>query len=101
MRHPAPMAVFDLDGTLADTALDLVATLNVVLGRAGLPALATADAHAAISHGARVMIEKGFEAAGRVVAPDRLDELYRAFLAYYADHLCEETRLFPGAVEAL
>jgi phosphoglycolate phosphatase len=101
MRSPAPLAVFDLDGTLADTAPDLVATLNVILGREGLPALPLAEARNMIGHGARVMLERGLEAAGREVTPDRLDDLYRQFLVYYADHLCVGTRLFPGVVEAL
>jgi len=101
MRSLAPTAVFDLDGTLADTAPDLVATLNVVLGREGLPALQLAEARKMIGHGARAMIERGLEAAGREATPDHLDELYHYFLAYYADHLCVETRLFPGVLEAL
>jgi phosphoglycolate phosphatase len=101
MRSPAPIAVFDLDGTLADTAPDLVATLNVILGREGLPALALDEARNMIGHGARVMIERGIEAAGREITPDRLDELYRQFLVHYADHLCVETHLFPGVVAAL
>jgi phosphoglycolate phosphatase len=101
MRSLAPLAVFDLDGTLADTAPDLVATLNVILRREGLPALSLAEARNMIGHGARVMIERGLEAAGREVTPDRLDELYRGFLAHYAKHLCVETQLFPGVVEAL
>ena len=101
MRSLAPLAVFDLDGTLADTAPDLVATLNVILRHEGLPALPLDEARNMIGHGARVMIERGLEAAGREVTPDRLDELYRAFLAHYAEHLCVETQLFPGVVEAL
>ena len=101
MRSLAPLAVFDLDGTLADTAPDLVATLNTILGRQGLPALPLAEARNMIGHGARVMIESALEAAGREVTPDRLDDLYRQFLVYYADNLCVETRLFPGVAEAL
>ena len=101
MRSPAPTAVFDLDGTLADTAPDLVATLNVILDREGLPALGLAEARSMIGHGAKAMLERGLEAAGREVTPDRLDEMYRLFLAHYADNLCVETRLFPGAVESL
>src|SRR5919112_3506106 len=101
MPSPAPIAVFDLDGTLAETAPDLVATLNVILGREGLPALPLAEARNMIGHGARVMIARGLEAAGREVTPDRLDDLYRQFLVHYADHLCDESRLFPGVVAAL
>jgi phosphoglycolate phosphatase len=101
MRKPGPTAVFDLDGTLADTAPDLVATLNVILAGEGLPSLGFAEARRMIGHGARVMIARGLEAAGRDAGPERLDEMYRLFLAHYADNLCVETRLFPGAVEAL
>lgn len=97
----APLAVFDLDGTLAETAPDLAATLNVILRGEGLPAVPLAEARQMIGHGARVMIERGLEAAGREVTPDRLDELYRRFLVHYADHLCVETQLFPGVLEAL
>jgi phosphoglycolate phosphatase len=101
MRSPAPLVVFDLDGTLADTAPDLTATLNVILRGEGLPAVALAEARQMIGHGARVMLERGIEAAGLEVTPDRLDELYRRFLVHYADHLCVESELFPGVVEAL
>jgi phosphoglycolate phosphatase len=101
MRSPAPLVVFDLDGTLADTAPDLTATLNVILRGEGLPAVPLAEARQMIGHGARVMLERGIEAAGLEVTPDRLDELYRLFLVHYADHLCVESELFPGVVEAL
>jgi phosphoglycolate phosphatase len=101
MRSPAPLVVFDLDGTLADTAPDLTATLNVILRGEGLPAVPLAEARQMIGHGARVMLERGIEAAGLEVTPDRLDELYQRFLVHYADHLCVESELFPGVVEAL
>jgi phosphoglycolate phosphatase len=101
MRSPAPLAVFDLDGTLADTAPDLAATLNVILAREGLPALPLAEARTMIGHGARAMLERGLEGAGREVTPDRLDELYRQFLVHYADNLCIDTTLFPGVLKAL
>ena len=97
----APIVVFDLDGTLADTALDLVATLNAILHHEGLPALPVARARDMIGAGARALIERGFEAAGRELLPDHLEELYRLFLAHYGEHLCVETRLFPGVEAAL
>ena len=96
-----PLAVFDLDGTLADTAYDLVATLKVVLDREGLPPLPLEEGRAVVGAGARALIERGIAAAGREVAPAHLDELHRIFLAYYSEHLCDETRLFPGVIEAL
>ena len=97
----SPIVVFDLDGTLADTAHDLVVTLNVILAQEGLPALRLVQARNLIGAGARVLIERGFEAVGRELTPARLDALYRDFLAYYGENLCGETRLYPGVVAAL
>jgi phosphoglycolate phosphatase len=96
-----PLAVFDLDGTLADTAHDLVATLNVILGQEGLPPLPVAEAGDMISAGGRGLLQRGFEAARREPTPDLIEELYRRFLAYYGENLCIATRLYPGALEAL
>src|SRR3954451_4530538 len=101
MRSPAPIAVFDLDGTLADTAHDLVATLNVILGGEGLPPLPVAKAGDMISAGGRGLLQRGFEAAGREPTPALIEELYLRFLAHYGENLCVETRLYPGAVQAL
>lgn len=103
MATPArpPIAVFDLDGTLADTAPDLIATLNRILGEEGLPVVRGEDARALISSGSRAMISYGYERAGLELVPDRLDDLFRRFLAIYADHLSDHSALYPGVVEAL
>ena len=97
----APTAVFDLDGTLADTAHDLVATLNVILGQEGIPPLPVEKAGDMISAGGRGLLQRGFEAAGREPAPALVEDLYLRFLAHYGDTLCVATRLYPGAVGAL
>jgi phosphoglycolate phosphatase len=99
--HLTPIAVFDLDGTLADTAPDLIGTLNVILEREGLPPVRLEDAREMIGAGARALVERGFEAARRELTPAKSDQLYRDFLAHYADNLCVESRLFPGVPEAL
>ena len=99
--HPPPIAVFDLDGTLADTAPDLIGTLNVILKREGLPPVRLEDAREMIGAGARALVERGFEAGRRELTPAKSDQLYRDFLAHYADNLCVESRLFPGVPEAL
>ena len=96
-----PTAVFDLDGTLADTVHDLIATLNVVMDSEGLPHLPLAEGREMIGAGARALIERGLEAVGREVTPAHLDELHRFFLAHYNENLCVHTKLFPGVVEAL
>ncbi|TGD99065.1 phosphoglycolate phosphatase [Methylobacterium nonmethylotrophicum] len=96
-----PIVVFDLDGTLAETAGDLIGTLNVILEREGLPPVAVAQARELIGAGARALIQRGFAAGGRELTPGRLDELFRVFLAHYGQHLCDVSHLFPGVEAAL
>ena len=69
---PAPLIVFDLDGTLIDTAPDLIDTLNVVFAREGLPPVDYATARNLIGGGAKAMIARGIEAEGRALTPAKL-----------------------------
>lgn len=96
-----PTLVFDLDGTLIDTAPDLVDTLNVVFAREGLPPVPYETARNLIGGGARGMIARGLEADGRPVMPSELDKLFADFVAYYTDHIADRSRPFPGLIEAL
>ncbi|MET7244078.1 phosphoglycolate phosphatase [Methylobacterium sp. EM32] len=96
-----PIVVFDLDGTLAETAGDLIGTLNVILEREGLPPVAVSQARELIGAGARALIQRGFSAGGRELTPDRLDELFLVFLAHYGQHLCDASHLFPGVIASL
>src|SRR5690349_2030362 len=98
---PAPLLVFDLDGTLIDTAPDLVDTLNVVFAREGLAPVPFATARKLIGGGARAMITRGVEAEGRVLSPSHIERLFREFIAYYTDHLADRSRPFPGLTETL
>jgi phosphoglycolate phosphatase len=93
--------VFDLDGTLIDTAPDLIDTLNVVFAREGIPAVAYDTARNLIGGGARAMIVRGIEAEGRAVTPSRLDQLFADFIAHYSEHIADRSRPFPGLVDAL
>ncbi|MEA2937389.1 MAG: phosphoglycolate phosphatase [Alphaproteobacteria bacterium] len=95
----SPTIVFDLDGTLIDTAPDLVATLNVIFGREGLPPVAYAPARNMVGGGARVMIERGLKAEGRLLPAVEVDRLVRDFIAHYAEHIADRSRPFEG-VEA-
>jgi phosphoglycolate phosphatase len=96
-----PIVVFDLDGTLAETAGDLVATLNVVMAKEGLAALPFEKARDLIGAGARPLIQRGFDAAGAPLSEARLQELYRFFLDHYHQNIAVHTVLFPGVIEAL
>jgi phosphoglycolate phosphatase len=93
--------VFDLDGTLADTALDLVATLNITTARDGLPPLALSEASALLGAGARALIERAYAVSNTPLSSAVLDAHYAFFLDYYRDHIADHTVLFPCVVEAL
>lgn len=92
---------FDLDGTLVDSAPDLIGTLNVLLAREGVAALPLAEARPFIGHGARRLIERGYAAQGLHPPAERMDDLFGQFIAHYNDHSADLTRPFPGVVEAL
>lgn len=92
---------FDLDGTLVDTAPDLVGTLNWLLRAEGIAPLPLAQARPLIGHGARRLIERGFAAAGAPLEAERLAELFDRFIARYVEHIADESRPFPGCVAAL
>ncbi|WP_458143237.1 phosphoglycolate phosphatase [Bradyrhizobium sp. UFLA05-109] len=93
--------VFDLDGTLVDTAPDLISALNHVLDREGLPAVPMQSARNMIGAGARKLIERGLEAEGRIVGVEDINRLTADFIAYYADHIADESRPFEGLEAAL
>ena len=93
--------VFDLDGTLVDTAPDLIDTLNFTLARHDLPAVRFDAARPLIGGGARGMIERALAAEGRDCSPTQVDALYAAFVAHYAEHIAERSRPFPGVEPAL
>ncbi len=93
--------VFDLDGTLVDTAPDLLASLNHVLGESGLPPVDLDTIATMIGLGARAMIVKGMAHHGATPDGAAHDAAFDAFLAYYAEHIADGSRPFDGAVPAL
>lgn len=101
MTDIRPTLALDLDGTLVDTASDLVATLNVILAEEALPPVERAQALTMVGHGARAMLVKGIEASGDTVDEARLDALFARFIAYYSDHLADTSKPFPGVPESL
>jgi phosphoglycolate phosphatase len=97
----AATIVYDLDGTLADTAEDLVATLNYLLGREGLAPLEVESAGSLLGAGARALIKRGFAASGMSLDPEAIERLFGDYLEYYNAHILVRTRLYPGAYKAL
>jgi len=97
----APTVVFDLDGTLVDTAPDLVAALNMVFAAEGIPQVTDAAGRNMVGSGVRRMIELAAARAGRALPQLTLERMYEAFVAHYAAHIAERSKPFPGATEAL
>lgn len=97
----SPLLVFDLDGTLLETAPDLVGTLNEILTEAGLKPIPLGTAKTYIGQGAKMMIEKGFAANGATAGDDKANELMPVFLEKYEARIARETHAFPGLLEAL
>ena len=97
----APIVVFDLDGTLVDTAPDLVDTLNIILARERLAPVPFETARTMIGGGARTLIERGLQAAGRASGTTEVSRLYADFVAHYSEHLADRSQPFPGVIAAI
>jgi phosphoglycolate phosphatase len=93
--------VFDLDGTLVDTAPDLTRATNFVLASRGRKPVTAEDVRALVGLGARTLIRRGFAATGDPLQEEEMEELFSSFLSYYADHIAIDSRLFPGSKEVL
>jgi phosphoglycolate phosphatase len=93
--------VFDLDGTLVDTAPDLINALNFVLHREGLPPVPLDSARNMIGAGARKLIERGLELEGRFATVEEITRLTGDFIDYYAAHIADVSRPFEGVERAL
>lgn len=89
--------LFDLDGTLADTAPDMIAALNRLCAEMGTREISFAHARPHVSHGSRALVKLGFPDADS----DQVDLLIDRFLEAYARQLSEGTRLFAGMEEVL
>src|ERR1700722_1505502 len=98
---PPPTIIYDLDGTLADTAEDLVATLNALLAKEGLAPMSVESAGSLLGAGARALIKRGFAASGMSLDPEAIERLFGDYLEYYNAHILVRTRLYPGAYKAL
>ena len=100
MPSPATI-VFDLDGTLVDSAPDLTASLNHVMTEQGCGQFTIGEVRNLVGRGARVLIERGLRHQGREVDAAGIDRLLALFLDYYGDHLADETRPFDGLIQSL
>ncbi|MCT7375510.1 HAD family hydrolase [Chelativorans salis] len=96
-----PIIVFDLDGTLVDTAPDLLDSLNHCLRGVGLPPVDEVQIRRFIGAGSRTMIERAFAADGRRLANGQLDALQDLFIEHYTAGMPGRSQPFPGALDAV
>jgi len=97
----APTLIFDLDGTLVDTAPDLLEALNAVLVQNGRTPVKHSDLRHLVGHGARVMLDTAFRMTGEPADGDALTRYFDAFIAHYRPNIAAGSRPFPGVVATL
>jgi phosphoglycolate phosphatase len=93
--------VFDLDGTLVDTAPDLMRCANHALGLAGLAPVPNEHLRPIISYGAKAMIERGLSVHGKQLTAGEIDRLFKRFIDHYVATISQESRPFPGLLAVL
>ncbi|MBM3567287.1 MAG: phosphoglycolate phosphatase [Alphaproteobacteria bacterium] len=96
MNHRFQAIVFDLDGTLIDTAPDLTAALNHVLTASGRPALPASEVRSMIGDGVVALLRRGLAAAGPPVDDASFAAMHRQYLDYYSAHIADRSTPFVG-----
>ena len=98
---PVEALIFDLDGTLVDTAPDLMAATNHIMALEGRPAVSELQIRQFVGHGAMDLIKRGLAATGTVPDEARLKILHRQFLDYYGKNIATHSKLFDGLMPLL
>jgi phosphoglycolate phosphatase len=93
--------IFDLDGTMIDTAPDLIAATNYTLGRFGMQPVEERIIEPAVGLGSRAMLHTAMLSLGREPNKDKLMDMSAHFIDYYSTHIADRSRPFPGLVAAL
>ena len=96
-----PALIFDLDGTLADTAPDLLGATNAGLAARERPLLDLGHLRHMVGFGAKALISQAMEASGAPVTEEQMPALIDIFIAHYTSHIADGTRLFPGVTDTL
>jgi phosphoglycolate phosphatase len=96
-----PIVVFDLDGTLIDTAPDLLNTLNLILAGEGIPPVAGPSARAMIGFGIRPLLERALASQQRDLSDGLVDDLFARYIRHYQAHIADASRPYPGLETAL
>lgn len=101
MNTPSPLIVFDLDGTLIDTAPDLIATLNDILVADGLEEVDSGQIRSQVGFGSRFMLARAYEMAGKHINPEKLDNLVTDFIERYAENMPGTSAPYEGLLDIL
>lgn len=99
--QPFEALIFDLDGTLIDSAPDVCASVNRVLAAIGRRALTLEETKDMVGWGGRVLVEKALALTGESGTPDEIDSALESFLVTYAEHPADHSTVFPGVFDAL
>ena len=97
-RSNYDLIIFDLDGTLIDSRLDLANSVNYARTRLGMPILPNELIYSYVGDGAAMLIRRAF---GREPSEAELHEALEIFLGHHRLHLLDNTVLYPGVLEAL
>ena len=97
----SPLVIFDLDGTLIDTAPDLMASLNHVMDLHGLEHVTFDDMTWLVGQGAKVMIERAWSLHKHPSSPEQLEAAFDAFLLHYAAGMPGKSQPYAGLLAAL
>lgn len=98
---PRRAIIFDLDGTLVDTAPDLMLATNHVLKTLGRRAITMEEVRSFVGHGARALIARGCAATGEPASERAVETLYQEFIIHYAANIAEASRPYPGLIAFL
>ncbi|MBL4802308.1 MAG: phosphoglycolate phosphatase [Emcibacter sp.] len=101
MSNKPSAIIFDLDGTLVDSARDLSAALNHVLKQAHRPEIHLSKVRHMVGDGARAMILKGFAETGPLPGEKELNNITQDFLDYYSENITDKTTIFPGVMTVI
>jgi phosphoglycolate phosphatase len=98
-----PLLIFDLDGTLIDSRLDLANSVNATRASMGMPALHNSTVYSYVGNGVAVLIRRSLGDAheGAGATDEELQSAQEYFLSYYREHMLDCTTLYPGTTEAL
>jgi phosphoglycolate phosphatase len=97
----SPCAIFDLDGTLAHTAPDLIGAVNDLLSDRDFPSLPLSVAETTAGFGGKALIRAAFSHAGQRADENEVDALYHPFLDRYATRVADESHLYDGVIDTL